>query len=60
VTERELVEDDTDRLSEHLLRPLTRTTTEALLTALLPAARSVLDSGILPFPNPIGLPRTAG
>lgn len=60
LTEREQVEDDTDRLSGHLLRPLPRATTDALLTALLPAARSVLDSGILPFPNPIGLPHTSG
>ncbi|CAM5707724.1 SalK OS=Streptomyces alboniger OX=132473 GN=CP975_28530 PE=4 SV=1 [Streptomyces alboniger] len=60
VTEREQVEEDTDRLSAHLLRPLSRPTTDTLLTALLPAARAILDSGILPFPNPIGLPRTVG
>ncbi|WP_369212467.1 SCO6745 family protein [Streptomyces flavofungini] len=60
VTERERVEDDTDRLAEHLLRPLAKPATEALLAALLPASRSILDSGILPFPNPIGLPRAAG
>ncbi|MGW0534918.1 SCO6745 family protein [Streptomyces sp. NPDC003032] len=60
VTERELIEDDTDRLSDRLLRPLTIPATDTLLTALHPAARSIQNSGVLPYPNPIGLPRTVG
>ncbi|WP_055700086.1 MULTISPECIES: SCO6745 family protein [Streptomyces] len=60
VTERELIEDDTDRLASRLLRPLTTGEADALLTALKPAARHVLASDVLPFPNPIGLPRTVG
>ncbi|MEV0258925.1 hypothetical protein AB0H82_32270 [Streptomyces sp. NPDC050732] len=60
LTERELIEDDTDRLAARLLRPLHHGETEALLTALEPAARHILDSDVLPFPNPIGLPRAVG
>ncbi|MFD4629221.1 hypothetical protein ACFVYR_04870 [Streptomyces sp. NPDC058284] len=60
LTERELIEDDTDRLAARLLRPLARAETDDLLTALEPAARHILDSDVLPFPNPIGLPRAVG
>ncbi|MEU7580247.1 hypothetical protein AB0B50_21925 [Streptomyces sp. NPDC041068] len=60
VTERELIEDDTDRLADRLLRPLSPTETDTLLAALEPAARHILDSDVLPFPNPIGLPGTVG
>ncbi|MGV9877784.1 SCO6745 family protein [Streptomyces sp. NPDC003006] len=60
VTERELIEDDTDRLSDRLLRPLTIPAADTLLAALHPAARSIQNSGVLPYPNPIGLPRTVG
>ncbi|QEU91054.1 SCO6745 family protein [Streptomyces kanamyceticus] len=57
-TERQLIEADTDRLAARLLRPLSETETEGLLTALEPATRKILDQDIVPFPNPIGLPRT--
>ncbi|MEV5977606.1 hypothetical protein [Streptomyces sp. NPDC052114] len=60
VTERELIEDDTDRLASRLLHPLTTAETDTLLTTLKPAARSILASDVLPFPNPMGLPRTVG
>ncbi|MFI7320021.1 hypothetical protein [Streptomyces venezuelae] len=60
VTKRELIEEDTDRLASRLLRPLARGETDTLLTALAPATRHILDSDVLPFPNPIGLPRVAG
>ncbi|MET7358120.1 hypothetical protein ABZS76_06675 [Streptomyces sp. NPDC005562] len=60
VTERELIEDDTDRLAERLLRPLSKGEVDELLAALEPAARRILDSHLLPFPNPIGLPRPVG
>ncbi|MEU6122912.1 hypothetical protein [Streptomyces sp. NPDC047123] len=60
LTERELIEDDTDRLAARLLRPLARTGADTLLAALEPAARHILDSDVLPFPNPIGLPRAVG
>ncbi|WP_030787911.1 SCO6745 family protein [Streptomyces sp. NRRL S-920] len=60
LTERELIEDDTDRLTDRLLHPLPSPTVDALLAALHPASRAIQSSGILPYPNPIGLPRTAG
>ncbi|MEU8955141.1 hypothetical protein AB0C93_12640 [Streptomyces sp. NPDC048518] len=60
VTERELIEDDTDRLAERLLRPLSKGEVDELLAALEPAARRIVDSRLLPFPNPIGLPRPVG
>lgn len=55
--ERERVEEATDRLASRLLRPLSEARTEALLTDLEPVTRAVLSAGILPFPNPIGMPR---
>ncbi|MEU5576872.1 MULTISPECIES: SCO6745 family protein [Streptomyces] len=60
LTERESVEDDTDRLTDRLLRPLPTPTTDTLLKALHPASRAIVNSGIMPFPNPIGLPRVVG
>jgi hypothetical protein len=55
--ERQRVEEDTDRLAARLLRPLTDTRVQELLTALEPLADAVLAAGTLPFPNPIGLPK---
>ncbi|MGH4032179.1 SCO6745 family protein [Actinomycetota bacterium Odt1-20B] len=57
LTERELIEDATDRLAARLLDPLTEKETHALLSGLEPLSRSVRDSGVLPFPNPMGLPK---
>ncbi|MFK4211463.1 hypothetical protein [Streptomyces sp. NPDC030920] len=55
--ERELVEDTTDRLAARLLRPLAESAADELLAALELPARQVLGAKLLPFPNPIGLPR---
>ncbi|MFF2960120.1 hypothetical protein ACFVT1_14730 [Streptomyces sp. NPDC057963] len=56
--ERDLVEDTTDRLAARLLRPLADSTADALLAALEVPARQVVAAKLLPFPNPIGLPRS--
>lgn len=58
-TERELIEDATDRLSARLLRPLAARDADALLAALERPVRQVLAADVIPFPNPIGLPRPA-
>ncbi|MEE1772538.1 hypothetical protein PUR34_31380 [Streptomyces sp. JV185] len=55
--ERELVEDTTDRLAARLLRPLAESAADELLAALELPARQMLGAELLPFPNPIGLPR---
>ncbi|MFD4477682.1 hypothetical protein ACFWPU_16425 [Streptomyces sp. NPDC058471] len=59
-TERELIEDDTDRLSARLLRPLAARDADTLLAALERPVRQILAADVLPFPNPIGLPRPTG
>ncbi|MEE1811095.1 MULTISPECIES: SCO6745 family protein [Streptomyces] len=56
--ERDLIEDATDRLAARLLRPLTDSMVDALLAALELPTRQVLEAELLPFPNPIGLPRS--
>ncbi|MFF2409416.1 hypothetical protein [Streptomyces sp. NPDC058092] len=56
--ERDLIEDTTDRLAARLLRPLADSTADALLAALEVPARQVLEAKLLPYPNPIGLPRS--
>ncbi|MFD7618512.1 hypothetical protein [Streptomyces sp. NPDC059802] len=55
--ERELVEDTTDRLAARLLCPLAESAADELLAALELPTRQVLGAKLLPFPNPIGLPR---
>lgn len=59
-TERELIEDSTDRLSARLLRPLAARDADTLLAALERPVRQILAADVLPFPNPIGLPRPTG
>ncbi|MEV8017043.1 hypothetical protein AB0O76_11985 [Streptomyces sp. NPDC086554] len=59
-TERELIEDATDRLSARLLRPLGARDADTLLAALEHPVRQILAAEVLPFPNPIGLPRPTG
>ncbi|MGI8754386.1 MAG: SCO6745 family protein [Acidimicrobiales bacterium] len=49
------VETVTDRLAAGPLTPLTSDQRRLLLDALTPIARAVADSGIIPFPNPMGL-----
>ncbi|WP_274911980.1 SCO6745 family protein [Streptomyces sp. WZ-12] len=51
------IEEDTDRLAARLLRPLPPAESDHLLELLTPLARRVLAADLLPFPNPIGLPR---
>jgi hypothetical protein len=55
--ERDHIEDTTDRLAARLLRPLTDRAVDTALAELAGPARQVTDTGVLPFPNPIGLPR---
>ncbi|MGP3925642.1 SCO6745 family protein [Streptomyces sp. 8N616] len=57
--ERDRIEDTTDRLAARLLQPLRDHEADTLLTALEAPARHLLDANVLPFPNPIGLPRPA-
>lgn len=57
--ERTRIEDTTNRLAARLLRPLPDHAADTLLTALEAPARQVTDANLLPFPNPIGLPRPA-
>jgi hypothetical protein len=54
---RDRVEDATDRLASRLLRPLSEAAADDLLTALGEPAGRLLETDLLPYPNPIGLPR---
>ncbi|GGV92052.1 hypothetical protein GCM10015535_52160 [Streptomyces gelaticus] len=56
--ERELVEDTTDRPAARLLRPLAENAADELLAAPELPARQVLGAEPLPFPSPIGPPRS--
>ena len=49
----------TDRLAEPAYRDLSDGALEDLLGALASCAADVVASGVLPFPNPMGLPRLA-
>ena len=49
----------TDRLAEPASRDLSDGALEDLLGALTSCAADVVASGVLPFPNPMGLPRLA-
>jgi hypothetical protein len=53
------VEALTDRLAEPAFRDLSDGALEDLLGALVSCAADVVASGVLPFPNPMGLPRLA-
>ncbi|MGW5818105.1 SCO6745 family protein [Streptomyces noursei] len=55
--ERTRIEAETDRLAARLLRPLSPADTDHLLELLHPVVRRILAADVLPFPNPIGLPR---
>lgn len=52
---RETVEDATDRAAETPWRRLGEDDTDRLAVLLAPLAAAVLDTGLLPVPNPIGL-----
>jgi len=53
------VEALTDRLAEPASRDLSDGALEDLLGALATCAADIVASGLLPFPNPMGLPRLA-
>ena len=56
---RDRIETQTDDLATQPYRDsLTDTGLDLLLTLLRPLAATVLGSGLIPFPNPIGLPRS--
>ncbi|KUL50495.1 hypothetical protein ADL22_06990 [Streptomyces sp. NRRL F-4489] len=55
--ERTHIESETDRLAARLLRPLAPADADDLIGLLHPVVRRVLAADLLPFPNPIGLPR---
>jgi hypothetical protein len=51
------VESATDQLAvEPVLRALDTSAFADLISELTPAAVAVVDSGVLPYPNPMGLP----
>ena len=50
------IEDRTDRLAEQAFAELSDGALEDLHGALLACAADVVASGLVPFPNPIGLP----
>lgn len=53
---RDQVERDTDRLATEPLARLGATNVDALLEFLAPLVRRLVDTGTIPYPNPIGVP----
>lgn len=56
VAVRETLEDDTDRLATGPYRALGADRTTELTELLTPLATTIVAAGVLPFPNPVGLP----
>jgi hypothetical protein len=56
---REQIERRTDELAVVPFSALTDDQRERLLAELAPAARPIVESSVIPFPNPIGLPPIA-
>jgi hypothetical protein len=56
-TIRQQIEDDTDRLAGRPLKQLGAERAEKLAALLDPVARLIHDGGVIPTPNPIGVPR---
>jgi hypothetical protein len=54
---RHAVEADTDRLAEAAVVAVGAEGVARIEAALAPLGRQLMDSGLLPTPNPIGLPR---
>ena len=54
---RESIEVTTDVLAEEAYSSLTDDDVSALYDALVPCARELQESGLYPFPNPMGLPQ---
>jgi hypothetical protein len=57
---RSKVERDTDRLAAEALGPLGRDDVLRLLELLAGLVTPIADSGTIPYPNPIGVPRPDG
>jgi hypothetical protein len=57
---REQVERDTDRLASEPVARLGENTLAALLPMFLQIATRLDESGTIPYPNPIGVPRPSG
>lgn len=53
---RETLEDDTDRLAAGPYRVLGADRTTELTELLVPLAATIVAAGVLPFPNPVGVP----
>ncbi|TQS42349.1 hypothetical protein FL583_25540 [Cryptosporangium phraense] len=53
---RETLEDDTDRLAAGPYRAIGTDKTVELTELLTPLARTIVAAGVLPFPNPVGVP----
>jgi hypothetical protein len=50
------IETDTDRMAEGPIRALGEDGVAELISILQPLARALAASGVIPFPNPIGVP----
>lgn len=57
---RRMIEEGTDRLAGQPYRILDPADLRLLVDELGPAAEALLATGVIPFPNPIGLPPPAG
>ena len=53
---RETLEDDTDRLAAGPFRAIGVERTEELTRLVTPLASKIVAAGVLPFPNPVGVP----
>ncbi|WP_326599356.1 SCO6745 family protein [Streptomyces sp. NBC_01803] len=51
------IEEDTDRLAVGPVTHLGREDTEEAIRLAAPLSRHLIDSGVIPMPNPIGVPR---
>ncbi|GAA0283013.1 SCO6745 family protein [Cryptosporangium japonicum] len=56
VAARETLEDDTDQLASGPYRVLGTEATAELTELLTPLATTIVAAGVLPFPNPVGVP----
>ena len=54
---RQAIEDQTDRLASPAIDHLEATLVNQVIEVTARASRSLIDSGIIPVPNPIGAPR---
>ena len=59
IAARETLEDDTDRLAAGPYRTLGTERTVELTELLTPLAATIVAAGVLPFPNPVGVPAPA-